>query len=60
MSVLLGSHAGVGGCSGWFLELPCLAIFYLAAKLSHMCVWGGGGDIDRLAYSLHHPTVCGR
>jgi hypothetical protein len=45
MSVLLGSHAGVGGCSGWFLELPCLAIFYLAAKLSHMCVCVGGGEV---------------
>jgi hypothetical protein len=35
--------------------MPCLAMFYLAAKHSHM-----GADVDGLACSLHRPTTCSR
>jgi hypothetical protein len=38
---------------GRFLEVLCLTMLYLVAKPSHV-----RPDVDTLACSLHHPTVC--
>jgi hypothetical protein len=46
-------HLG-GECSRWFLMPSCLVMLYLVANLSHV-----GADVDRVACSLHRPTVCG-